>query len=705
MNRFSSLTLLFCLLSISCNNEKTDIKNIIEPEPQAFGSSYIVSDISFYTADIAVRFDIDETVHSQSKFGLLLSKTSEVSLINSITYPIEKLSSDYSAKFTINELDTATTYYYRCFMCQDGEYEYGDIGSFTTKRVDDVIKTNVIIGDTCIINSDVESNNLIGYIDRCGVCYGKTDNLNIENSNNIDTPLNDHSFSVKIENSHYGTTYFRVYVIINGKAYYGNPHTIKQKMKTAEAIDLGLSVNWASFNVGANSPSEKGYYYFWGELEPRDISNFSAPYIWKDGYKTNKTILDLEDDVAHVQWEGDWRMPTSKEMIELYKNCTIEHVTIDSIEGYKFTSKIGGFTDNSVFFPFTGTLSFGTISDYSYCSYLTSSYDSVNNWGIYCKIYNDACYPDRLYGKNGLAVRPVCPSEQFGKEDASSLSIEKDTIVVPLDETGYYIPVCVKSGDAPVRRPVVWSSSDSTIAYVENGLLRLGKIGTAVIYAKYKDLKDSCIINAIGFQPVDLGLSVLWASCNVGAQNPWEYGDYYAWAETDPKEQFDLFTYKWYIGSIYYSQSYPTRMITKYCSSYNESYLNQPDRKTTIEAEDDIATIIGGNKWHIPTEREISELVHNCKWVWTTVNDIPGYKIYGMTGYTNNYIFLPAAGSYYGNIGVGVGSDCKYWSNKIISDSPNGGQARAISTTPSAIRSGDIARWYGLTIRPVKSRF
>ena len=129
---------------------------------------------------------------------------------------------------------------------------------------------------------------------------------------------------------------------------------------------------------------------------------------------------------------------------------------------------------------------------------------------------------------------------------------------------------------------------------------------------------------------VDLGLSVKWASCNVGATAPEEYGGYYAWGETEEKSDYSWSTYK-------YCNGIPTS-ITKYCTSSTYGIV---DNKTTLEPADDVATVKWGSNWRIPTKAEIDELRNNCTWQWTTLNGVDGYRVTGPNG---NSIFLPAAG-------------------------------------------------------------
>ena len=135
---------------------------------------------------------------------------------------------------------------------------------------------------------------------------------------------------------------------------------------THEYVDLGLSVKWATCNVGASKPEDNGNLYAWGETEVKEqytmrTSKWGSPFSLKkyninseQGTVDNKTTLDLEDDVAHVTWGGNWRMPTREEMDELHDNCTWEWTTINGVNGYRVTSKKQGYTNRSIFLPASG---------------------------------------------------------------------------------------------------------------------------------------------------------------------------------------------------------------------------------------------------------------------------------------------------------------------------------------------------------------
>lgn len=129
---------------------------------------------------------------------------------------------------------------------------------------------------------------------------------------------------------------------------------------------------------------------------------------------------------------------------------------------------------------------------------------------------------------------------------------------------------------------------------------------------------------------VDLGLSVKWANCNVGATTPEEYGDYFAWGETEEKEDYSWGTYKWCNGT--------RTSMTKYCI---DSYYGTVDNKTVLDLEDDAAHVKWGGSWRMPTLDEVEELVNNCSWTETEQNEVSGFIVTGPNG---NSIFLPATG-------------------------------------------------------------
>ena len=121
------------------------------------------------------------------------------------------------------------------------------------------------------------------------------------------------------------------------------------KINGYEYVDLGLSVKWATCNVGANSPTEYGNYYAWGETNTKD--EYTVENSTTYGRKIGNIDGDSFYDAAHANWGGTWRLPTEKEFDELINNCESEWTTQLGVKGRKFTSEKNG---KSVFFPAAG---------------------------------------------------------------------------------------------------------------------------------------------------------------------------------------------------------------------------------------------------------------------------------------------------------------------------------------------------------------
>ena len=206
------------------------------------------------------------------------------------------------------------------------------------------------------------------------------------------------------------------------------------------------------------------------------------------------------------------------------------------------------------------------------------------------------------------------------------------------------------TGQAAIATEIgkVTAAINNLIAEVQSGNTDAAA-ALAQIIAKLEELKGS-IGGGGGETPstmeyVDLGLSVKWATKNLGASKPSDYGDYYAWGETEPNKAYYRWeTYKW--GT--------KNNLTKY---------NDTDGKTTLDPEDDAATAKLGSPWRMPTTGDIDELLDNCTWTWTTQDGKNGYEVKGTNG---NAIFLPAAGACFDTGFYDIGSEGYYWSGALL---------------------------------------
>ena len=161
---------------------------------------------------------------------------------------------------------------------------------------------------------------------------------------------------------------------------------------------------------------------------------------------------------------------------------------------------------------------------------------------------------------------------------------------------------------------------------------------------------------------VDLGLPSgrLWATCNLGATKPEEYGDYYAWGETTPKEVYDWSTYEYCNGG--------NSQLTKYCNNSSYGYNGFTDTLTVLKDMDDAATAKLGSGARMPTQADWDELISNTTSEWITVNDVSGRKFTAANGKS---LFLPAAGGRWDGSLINAGSNGYYWSTSLYTDFPS----------------------------------
>lgn len=196
--------------------------------------------------------------------------------------------------------------------------------------------------------------------------------------------------------------------------------------------------------------------------------------------------------------------------------------------------------------------------------------------------------------------------------------------------------------------------------------------------------------NISGYDFVDLGLpnGVKWATYNVGATKPEEYGNHFAWGETEPKEEYYWETYKWYDSD--------SRTITKYCYSSSDGNV---DYRQTLEDADDAASKNWGADWRMPNKGDIDELIKGCEWEWT--NDFNGTGVAGQIGTSKtngNVIFLPATGNYSGVLS-GAGSYGYYWSRSL--NTSNSKNAYYLTITTKHIDWNNDFRHHGRSVRAI----
>ena len=297
----------------------------------------------------------------------------------------------------------------------------------------------------------------------------------------------------------------------------------------------------------------------------------------------------------------------------------------------------------------------------------------------------------------------------------TSISLSKTSLTL---EEGATSTLTVKYTPADATdKSTTWKSTDTKVATVSSsGKVTAVKAGSAAIIATAGGRESYCNVTVTaksqpvqqqsasstssgpatgtsnGHEWIDLGLSVKWATCNIGASSPSAYGDYYAWGETSSKSDYSWSTYKYCNGS------YTT--MTKYCSDSEYGNNGYTDSRTKLELSDDVARQKWGGSWRMPTYDEFRELIDNCTWTWTTMNGVNGYKVTSKkSGYSSRSIFLPAAG-YRDDTSLGLAGEYGYyWSSSLYTGFPYG--ARYLYFYSGFHGTYYYYRDYGRSVRPV----
>ncbi len=518
-----------------------------------------------------------------------------------------------------------------------------------------------------------------------------------------------------------------------------------------EAVDLGLpsGVKWASWNLGASKPEEYGYYFAWGETEPKTVFNESN-YKWYEsegesvgltkycmyseagfeGFRDEKMMLDPEDDAARVNLGEDWRMPTAGDWDELARLCSFDWVSLDGVSCVKLTGPNG----NSIILPPGGGATDADFQEIGESGLFWSSAgvhieaDEVGAWifGFYEDMDKEDegfPYPDRclLTSPNGprpygLTIRPVSGPEPVLAE---SVSLDKTEIDIQYGET-----VILNASILPentTHKELLWITDDDNVVTVSaKGEVTGIRVGEATVYALVMDgcIMAQCTVRVGMPEVVDLGLpsGIKWGSFNLGSSYP--YGDYYAWGETSPHykaggaqsdspewetgydangefiRDYSWRSYRFVEDYQEYSSGYSFD-LSKY--SDDGGRWSEGDCKTYLDPEDDAAHALLGGDWRMPSWAEMNELKNYCTWEWTTQEGVNGYQVTSPAN--GNSIFLPAADARYGTSLDDPGIYGYYWT---ASRWPTDRSAVGMSFDADKVSVGGFARYYGFSIRPVQ---
>ena len=596
------------------------------------------TNISCRNARLSGKFTLSQNTATNLSFGVLYSTSSGI-VIGSAKQ-LEATESDAENCFAVDSgvLEPETTYYYRSYIIQNDEVEYGETKSFKTLAVSSMIQT-LDAGDVypkeATLNAmldltDCKYNN-IEYGFELTPEGGQAKTLTANN-------LADKAFSYRDETLVKNTGYSYVaYVKLDDILYKGETKTFTtasiQASLTAEASDV--QYHSATISGSLTVQSE-------GSFSKSAVLYYSSSESTLEGLKFNGTskTLSLGADASYTATLSSLSSSTSYNFIVVAKVDDVELVT--EVKSFKTLTIQASVTAEA--------------SDVQYYSATISGSLDVQTEGNFSKsavLY----YSSSESTLKGLKSNGTSKTLTFGEDGSYS-----EVISSLYSSSSYNFVVVTKVDDVEF----VSATGNFTTLAPPSG-------------------------------SVDLGLSVFWATCNLGASKPTEYGGYYMWAGT--KDVSDTSIYLDLSNCPYHTGSNASSGWTKYNT---KSSYGTVDNKTVLESMDDAASVALGGKWRIPTDEEWTELrnTDNCSWTWTTIDGVKGYKVQSKkSGYTDKWIFLPAAGWRHGDDLDFVGSIGNYWSSSLYTADPY--SAYFMLFYSGYLHVDYVGRCDGQSVRPV----
>ena len=668
------LTTLFLLSYIillsGCDNELIDDNNDVYSV-----TTNDVSGVGMFSAVLNAKINMPKIDGVDYIVGFQLSTDSLFPGDYTQLCLVDKIERDGSFSFSIYHtigydldmpsLKPGTQYYFRAFVKFENVAFVGEVKSFKTIPFEIVTGVMEPINNTvnCKVNLLTDDSWISGIL---GVCYSNTPTptVNDYTVSIIDKDIalkSDGTFSVTIDNLLYADTiYYRAFYNDKGVVYYGNTQSSETRF-SSKIVTLN---------------AEKG--------------PFLIAFLYG---RVNGLVIDTLDFERGIEYSTDESFSDENSIRQKVdkKNADVLYsITASGIQpGKKYY-----YRTYYTYFVNQLFIHYGDVKTFTFdwtAPTVTTLSAELNE--------SDAVVLKGLVKDKGALVEGLSeyfPDDYYGIEYSTTEAFDENstTILYPDGSTNNM------ENDSVI---CIITQYDYGSTYYYRTFFRLGEIKS---YGEVKTFR----VEWDGTKVVDLGLSVKWATCNVGATYPWDYGDYFAWGEISSKTDYNWSTYRYCYGS--------SNTMTKYCSNSRYGNNGYTDTKTTLDRWDDVAHEAWGGNWRMPTQSEIDELLNdeNCTWTWTTQNGVNGYKVTSKkAGYEGASIFLPAAG-YLTDTSLGnAGSYGYYWSSSVDTSLHYVGSsswtsskseyqpyyARDFRFGSNSRSSGVLERYYGISIRPV----
>ena len=623
-NRKLTSVLLLTLATFFVVSCSKQVPPLEEPDQFRDVITGVATHISCCSAEIAGKAIVPKNMSTGFTLGISYFTTTEY---ESIQVEADFFDPEYNYSVNMGSLEPETTYYYRSYLNHLGEIIYGEVKSFKTLAVSSLIQTldaTEINQKEAVLNAFLDLTNCI----YDSLEYGFEVTLDGGGTHILKSDnYSGKKFSVKDEFLSIYTKYsVAAYVKLDG-------HTYKGETKSFTTMPVTATVTAEASEIQYNSATISGCLSVQseGSFSKSVALYYSSSESTLEGLKSKGTIKTLT-----LGADGSY----SETLSSLYSSTSYNFIVVAKVDDVEFVTEIKSFKTLTI------QASVSAEASAIKCNSATiSGCLSVQSEGSFSKsvaLY----YSSSESTLEGLKSKGTIKTLTLGADGSYS-----ETLSSLYSSTSYNFIVVAKVDDVEF----ISATGNFTTPALPSGF-------------------------------VDLGLSVKWASCNLGASKPTEYGGYYQWAGTSDVSSLD----------IYLDEGGPYYIFTSGYTKYNTK-----DNKTVLDSWDDAASVALGGKCRMPTDEEWSELKYNCSWTWTSINGVNGYIVQSKkSGYTDNWIFLPAAGyrdKYYLD---DVRSGGYYWSSSL--ETNYRGYAYTLNFNSGYFHSYSFSgRHEGLSVRPV----
>ncbi len=685
-----------------------------------------------------------------AEFGIIYSTNENPSKDNGKVVKSTEIDRNNKYFATVTGLEPATTYYYKAYYVYDGYQRVGEVKSFSTLGINATVATADASDVTCYsatISGTLTASLKDNLSKKVWFMYSSSANTPDAlrtGGEKVNASLNDNgAFSVSLDNLNSNISiYYLACAKVGDTELYGEVKSFKTtainaSVETKPATEISISS--ATLN---------------GVLSVDKSQVPLAPEVMIYYSSTSSTIDELKRKGSAVDVTCDNYGVFSHTLTSLSSHTTYYYVACALIYDQIFYGQIQSFTTAAInanvetkpateigLYEATmnGTISVDdtqitepTIVSLIYSStantldmlksngisvavtdvsgIFSHTLTSLDNNTTYYYVAHAKVYDQDFYGQIQSFTTMSFDDIKIDTQEASSVGLTtatvSGTINVKISDNAVRSVWFYYAEDAPTLEVLKTSGASKSATFDADGTFSCNldnliwdRVYYYVACAQLTDnreiaseVKQFKTTNRNVPGGVELGLSVIWASCNVGAENPGDYGDYFAWGELEPKSDYSWTTYKYCQGS--------SSTLTKYNTT---SRYGTVDNKTTLESYDDVAHVKWGGSWRMPTDSEMQELINTRNnygyygWTWTQKDGHNGWLVTHKP--TGNSIFLPAAGDRETSVLNYAGYGGYYWSSSINTGNPT--YARALDFRESGVFSGDCYRYFGYTVRPV----